>query len=89
MASTQRSLSQTDSGFLARMEGDTDARRKTKYINELKKHPSFKPSMLEPPKPRFKVASLTDGPVIKTTPAGKTGLEPKKPYQWGPLGGWY
>ena len=46
MASTQRSLSQTDSDFLARMEGDTDARRKTKYINELKKHPSFKPSML-------------------------------------------
>ena len=30
------------------------------------KDPRFKPSMLEPPKPRFKEVTLTGGPIIKS-----------------------
>lgn len=53
------------------------------------KDPRFKPSMLEPPKPRFKEVTLTGGPIIKSHKAAKTGLETRRPYQWGPLGGWF
>ena len=45
--------------------------------------------MLEPPKPRFKEVTLTGGPIIKSHKAAKTGLETRRPYQWGPLGGYY
>ena len=45
--------------------------------------------MLEPPKPRFKEVTLTGGPIIKTHKNAKTGLETRRPYQWGPLGGYY
>ena len=53
------------------------------------KHPNFKPSMLEPPKPKFKAVSLEGGPIIKEHSRRNTGLETKRPYQWGPLGGYY
>ena len=45
--------------------------------------------MLEPPKPKFKEVSVGAGPVIKSHSNRKTGLEPRRPYQWGPLGGYY
>jgi len=46
--------------------------------------------MLEPPKPKFKTVSIDGGgPIIKTVSARRTGLETKKPYKWGPLGGFY
>jgi len=45
--------------------------------------------MLEPPKPKFKTVSLEGGPIIKVHEQSKTGLEKKKPYKWGPLGGYY
>jgi hypothetical protein len=82
-------LTALDLQFLARMEGDIDSRRKTSFINELKKDPRFKPSMLEPPKPKFQEVSLVGGPVIKSHLARRTGLETKRPYKWGPLGGYY
>jgi len=53
------------------------------------KHPNFKPSMLEQPKPKFKAVSLEGGPIVKEHSRRKTGLETKRPYQWGPLGGYY
>merc|ERR1712087_265386 len=65
-AKPAQELSEKDIEFMNRMGGDIDARRKTQYINDLKKHPYFKPSMLEPPKPRFKEVSLTDGPIVKS-----------------------
>lgn len=49
----------------------------------------FRPSMLAPPKPKFKSVSLEAGPVIKVHNPNKTGLETRKPYKWGPLGGYY
>ena len=52
-------------------------------------HPYFKPGMLDPPKNAFKEVSLTDGPILKSHSSKKTGLETKRPYQWGPLGGFY
>jgi len=82
-------LTQQDQEFMARMAGDTDSRRKTKFINELKQHPYFDPKMLEPKKAPFKEVSLTAGPIIKQHAAKKTGLETRKPHDWGPLGGWY
>ena len=45
--------------------------------------------MLEGPKPKFKTVTLTGGPIVKEIKATKTGLETKRPYQWGPLGGFY
>ena len=39
--------------------------------------------------PKFKPVSLEGGPVIKETSRRNTGLETKKPYAWGPLGGYY
>ena len=39
--------------------------------------------------PKFKAVSLEGGPIIKTVSRRNTGLETKKPYQWGPLGGYY
>ena len=75
--------------FVNRMTNDIDERRKTNFINELKKDPRFKPSMLEPAKPKFKTVTLDGGPIIKTHNSNKTGLETKRPYKWGPLGGYY
>ena len=82
-------LTYMDRLFLSRMEQDLDSRRRTSFINEIKKDPRFKPSMLEPPKSKLQPVSLDGGPVIKTHKAWKTGLETKRPYQWGPLGGYY
>lgn len=82
-------LTWRDTEFLSRMEKDLDGRRRTGYINELKKHPLFRPSMLEPPKPKFKTVTLSGGPIIKSHEPNKTGLETKRPYKWGPLGGYY
>ena len=45
--------------------------------------------MLEGPKNKFQTVTLSGGPIVKTHKAGKTGLETKRPYQWGPLGGYY
>jgi len=75
--------------FMDRMTNDVEDRRRNQFINELKKDPRFKPSMLEPPKPKFKEVSLTAGPIIKSHDRKRTGLETKRPYQWGPLGGFY
>ena len=109
--------------FLSRMVGDIEERRKSAFINELKKDPRFKPSsihtarlpprpsprllmwytcarresavrslvlkVLEPPKPKFKTVTLDAGPIIKTHKNNRTGLETKRPYKWGPLGGYY
>ena len=52
------------------------------------KDPRFRPSMLEPPKPKFQTVSLTEGPIIKTVKMTQTGPK-KKPHKWGPLGGWF
>jgi hypothetical protein len=82
-------LTWRDRLFMDRMSNDLEDRRRTQFINELKKDPRFKPSMLEPPKPKFKEVSLTNGPIVKSHDRKRTGLETKKPYQWGPLGGWY
>lgn len=82
-------LSNTDRLFISRMEGDIESRRRASFLNELKKDPRFKPSMLEPPKPKFQTVELHAGPIIKTHNNKKTGLETKKPYKWGPLGGYY
>ena len=43
-----------DSAFLERTQNDTDLRRRTRFINEVKKHPAYKPGMLDPPKKPFK-----------------------------------
>lgn len=40
--------------FLQRMGTDHEARRRTKFVNEIKKHPQFKSSMLQPAKKPFK-----------------------------------
>ena len=123
--STFRELTRKEHEFMARADRDLAARRQQNFINQLKKHPQFKPSMLEPPKPKFKAVSLDNGPIVRThsrrseccrhsTPhrhraapplrhhattsrtssrralsAADNGLETKKPYQWGPLGGFY
>ena len=87
--SARYSLSTTDRLFISRMEGDIESRRRASFLNELKKDPRFKPSMLEPPKPRFQTVELHGGPIIKTHKNKMTGLETKKPYKWGPLGGYY
>ena len=117
MEESQPRMMSTTAAFMSRMEGDVQARRREKFINELsahthtptrtqppcrhveptapshrprtEKHPNFKPSMLEPPKPKFKAVSLEGGPIIKEHSRRNTGLETKRPYQWGPLGGYY
>jgi len=78
---------------MARMDGDIDERRKKKFINELKKHPNFRPSMLEPPKSQFKEVDLNgNGPITKVHDKTKNAWD-RGPYgdkyKWGPLGGWY
>ena len=40
--------------FLERMSADHTARRRTKYVDEIKQHPQFKASMLQPAKKPFK-----------------------------------
>lgn len=86
----QSMLSETDRQFIARMEGDIETRRRSSFINELKKDPRFKPSMLEPPKPKFQQVDISQsGPIIRSHNSKKTGLETKKPFKWGPLGGYY
>ena len=87
--STFRELTRKEHEFMARADRDLAARRQQNFINQLKKHPQFKPSMLEPPKPKFKEVSVGAGPIYKTHKSYKTGLEPRRPYQWGPLGGYY
>ena len=116
MEESQPRTMSTAAAFMSRMEGDVQARRREKFINELsahthtpahtqppcrhveptapshrprtEKHPNFKPSMLEPPKPKFQTVSLTEGPIIKTVKMTQTGPK-KKPHKWGPLGGWF
>ena len=51
-------------------------------------------SVLHPPRillllPSPQVNIDGGGPIIKTVSARRTGLETKKPYKWGPLGGFY
>lgn len=53
------------------------------------KDPRFRPSMLEGPKPKFQTVTLTGGPIVKQHKPNKTGMETRRPYQWGPLGGYY
>ena len=117
MSESQPCATTTTGEFMSRMEGDTQTRRREKFINELsanatrfptvsshsgtslesvphiihcaEKHPNFKPSMLEPPKPKFKAVSLEGGPIVKEHSRRNTGLETKRPHQWGPLGGYY
>ena len=45
--------------------------------------------MLEGPKPKFQTVTLTGGPIVKQHKPNKTGMETRRPYQWGPLGGYY
>ncbi len=45
--------------------------------------------MLEPAKQKFKTVQLDGGPIVKTVKSSRTGLETKRPYKWGPLGGWF
>lgn len=85
----QTRISEVDHLFLARMQGDIDSRRRSAFINEIKKDPRFRPSMLEDPKPRFQTVTLDGGPIIKSHNSKKTGLETAKPFKWGPLGGYY
>ena len=82
-------LTVTDFQFLSRMEADVEERRRTSFLVELRKDPRFRPSMLEPPKPKFQTVTLHGGPIIKSHSGKKTGLETRRPYQWGPLGGFY
>jgi len=83
-------MSRTSLMFLARVEGDLETRRRNSFINELRKDPRFKPSMLEPPKPRHKPITLEAGPnIIARHDGKKTGLETAKPFKWGQLGGYY
>ena len=88
-AAAQKPLTMKDAEFIARMESDTEDRRRIAFITELKKDPRFRPSMLEPAKPKFQTVTLTGGPIIKQHKNNKTGLETRRPYQWGPLGGYY
>ena len=64
--STFRELTRKEHEFMARGDRDLAARRQQNFINQLKKHPQFKPSMLEPPKPKFKAVSLDNGPIVRT-----------------------
>ena len=64
--STFRELTLKEHEFMARADRDLAARRQQNFINQLKKHPQFKPSMLEPPKPKFKAVSLDNGPIVRT-----------------------
>jgi len=64
--STFRELTRKEHEFMARADRDLAARRQQNFINQLKKHPQFKPSMLEPPKPKFKAVSLDNGPIVRT-----------------------
>ena len=76
--------------FVSRMEASVDARRHRAYVNELRKDPRFKPSMLEPPRPKWKEVTIDGvGPIVKTIHTMKTGLEPKRPFKWGQLGSYY
>mmetsp|Transcript_34212 Transcript_34212/g.85203 ORF Transcript_34212/g.85203 Transcript_34212/m.85203 type:complete len:82 (+) Transcript_34212:107-352(+) len=77
------------SSFMLRMGNDTETRRQTKFINEVKKHPQFRPRMLEQPKKPYKEVQLGKGPVVVSHEARSTGHEKKRPHEWGPLGGWY
>jgi len=78
--------------FMSRMDDDIGARRHTRFLNEIKKHPDFKSSMLAPPKSKLKPVDLSgSGPIMRTHSSDKTGRE-RGPlgerYKWGPLGGW-
>jgi len=54
------------------------------------KDPRFRPSMLEPNKPKFQTVTLSAGPIIKTHKSNKTALEQKnRGHKWGPLGGYW
>ena len=56
------------------------------------KDPRFKPSMLEPPGPKYRevvIDGMHGGPIVKTIHTMKTGLEPKRPFKWGQLGSYY
>ena len=39
--------------------------------------------------PKFKPVSLEGGPIIREVSRRNTGLETKRPHQWGPLGGYW
>ena len=58
---TLKPLTWRDHLFMDRMTNDVEDRRRNQFINELKKDPRFKPSMLEPPKPKFKEVSVGAG----------------------------
>eukprot|EP00322_Chrysochromulina_rotalis_P015724 CAMPEP_0115836510 /NCGR_PEP_ID=MMETSP0287-20121206/4743_1 /TAXON_ID=412157 /ORGANISM="Chrysochromulina rotalis, Strain UIO044" /LENGTH=214 /DNA_ID=CAMNT_0003289993 /DNA_START=79 /DNA_END=723 /DNA_ORIENTATION=+ len=79
----------TEAKFMMRMENDTESRRRTAFINELRKDSRFHESMLEPPKSKLQEVTLKAGPIIKTHNSKKTGLEGPRPFQWGTLGGYY
>ena len=81
--------SETASEFLARMTCDIEDRRKYAFVNELKKDPRFRPSMLEPPKSKLKQVRLEGGPIFKSVNSSSTGLTPRKAYKWGQLGSFY
>lgn len=70
-------------GFLNRMERDIARREVSATHTVHTAHAAFKPSRSD----AFLEVSLADGPVVKQHLRTATGLEPRRPYQWGPLGG--
>ena len=75
--------------FLQRAETDLDARRRERLLNELKHRGLLRPHA--PPVGSaahgYKEVSLAAGPIVRTHGKQRTGLETRRPYAWGPLGG--
>ena len=70
-------------GFLNRMERDIVRREVSATGTVHTSHAAFEPSRAA----TFLEVSLADGPLVKQHPRTATGFEPRRPYQWGPLGG--
>eukprot|EP00900_Chrysochromulina_parva_P010502 jgi/Chrpa1/19453/Chrysochromulina_OHIO_Genome00000413-RA len=81
-------MTEKDFDFINRMDSDVEGRRRTAFMEQLKKDPRFRPEMLEPAKSKFQTVTLVGGPIVKTHKSTKNGYEGQK-HKWGPLGGWY
>ena len=72
-----KAMTEKDFDFINRMDNDVEGRRRTAFMEQLKKDPRFRPEMLEPAKSKFQVQRwLASAIVLRRVRGAHASLSP-------------
>ena len=72
-----KAMTEKDFDFINRMDSDVEGRRRTAFMEQLKKDPRFRPEMLEPAKSKFQVQRwLASAIVLRRVRGAHASLSP-------------